>query len=250
MHDVDTSTKDLGIVPSLVRWTNKMRAVFTVPTCRRLVDHGAETCQRRLASRAVRPVEHDLHNQVHFAQAHDKSREQVDAKLVVTPPRNLDESCRICAADGTHRREGDVCSVRYPLNPSQFLDVGCPGSDAVARPEVLVRWQRGWVNTPGASHFLELGVDDVQLVLSYVWRPVRHAIIHPGVVTQRDFGRRVVDHIDWNRAISRVIRASRISEDRDALDDVTQLRNIFENVTNPQRADDFNLYAPSDCLGF
>lgn len=221
-----------------------MRAVFAVPACRRVVDHGSETCQRRLASRAVSPVKHDLHNQVHFAQAHDKSWEQVDAKLVVTPPRHFDKSCRVCAADRTHRREGDVCSVRHPLNPPQFLDVGCPGSDAIARPEILVRRQRGWVDAPSTRHLLEFRVDDVQLVFSNMWWPVRYAIIHPCVITERRFRRRFVDDLGRYGAIARVIRASNISPDRDALDDVTQLRNIFEDVADPQRADDFNLDGP------
>lgn len=50
-----------------------------------------------------------------------------------------------------------------------------------------------------------------------------------------------MDDLDWYGAITRVVRASRISEDRDALNDVTQLRDIFEDVADPQRADDFNL---------
>lgn len=178
MWDIDAGMMWTGISG----YTNKMRAVFAVPTCRRVVDHGSETIQRRLASRPVSPVEHDLHNQVHFAQAHDKSWEQVDAKLVVTSPRDLYESCCICAADGTHGREGDVRAVIHPLNPPQFLDVGCPGSDAVARPEILVGWQRGRVDAPSARHLLELRVDDVQLIFSYMGWPVRHAIVHPRVI--------------------------------------------------------------------
>lgn len=127
------------------------------------------------------------------------------------------------------------------MNPSQLLEVRRPGGNAVAHPEIVIGWQRGGVNASRARYLFELGVDDIQLVLPDVWRAIRHAEIYPRVIAQGGFRRFFMNNVYRNGAVARVEFTSRLPCNRDALNHVTQLRDVLENVADPQRADDFNL---------
>lgn len=130
---------------------------------------------------------------------------------------------RISTSNWAHGREGNVRTIRHPIDPPQLLDIRNASRDAIPSPEILIRRQGRRIHTAGARDPLELRVDHGQLVLPDLRRPVRHAVVYPRAIARRRGSCGLVYHVVRCCAVACVIGTPGLSARRDGLLDVAQL---------------------------